>query len=146
MRAVSAPRRELCLRRPSPASGRGPISFLIWLSQRLLLRSLACRPGAISLAHVAARYFARNVRRIAIVRHLASLLMTAFCANEYMKFRIEERIAQLYQFQQKLAAALLAMRGWRGRDKVTHSLFPFVRHASQRTRDAQKDPDQHDLD
>jgi hypothetical protein len=94
---------------------------------------VAFRPVAISLTHTAALRFTRNVRRIAIVSDHARLLMTAFCANKYLKIRIENRIARLTQFQKQFAATLLAVRGrWR-RDKVTHKLTPFVRHESQRS-------------
>jgi len=56
--------------------------------------------------------------------------MTAFCANEYLDFRIKDRIVQLDQFEPQLAIAEHAVHGRRRLNEVTHMRPPFVRHAS----------------
>jgi hypothetical protein len=56
--------------------------------------------------------------------------MAARCANEYLDFRIKDRIVWLDQFEPQFAIAVLAVHGRRRLDEVTHMRPPFVRHAS----------------
>jgi hypothetical protein len=66
------------------------------------------------------RHIAGGVCGVAVVNHRARVFTATLCADEYLDFRIKNRILWLDQFEPQLAIAELAVHGWRRLDEVTH--------------------------
>jgi hypothetical protein len=67
---------------------------------------------------------------VAVVNHAARVPKAAFRTNEYLDFRIKDRIVRLDQFEPQLAIAALTAHGRRRLNQVAQMRPPFVRHAS----------------
>ena len=75
-----------------------------------------------------------------VVNHHIRLLMSAFCADEYLGIQFEDRVGRLNQLEPQFAIAEVAVhRGWR-LDKVTHVISFRSTCFGARARDAQTGP------
>jgi hypothetical protein len=98
---------------------------------RVYASSVSIAAGSAWLIHRASRHNTPcGVCGIGVVNHPVRVRTAASYANEYLDFRVKDRIGGFDPFEPQFAIAAFAAQGQRRLDEVTHVRPPFVRHPS----------------